>query len=35
MRASPLMDGARFARDIESAYRQMWRARLAMNAKSV
>jgi predicted O-linked N-acetylglucosamine transferase (SPINDLY family) len=25
MRASPLMDGPRFARDIEAAYRQMWR----------
>jgi predicted O-linked N-acetylglucosamine transferase (SPINDLY family) len=25
MRASPLMDGRRFARDIEAAYRQMWR----------
>ena len=25
MRASPLMDAGRFARDIESAYRQMWR----------
>jgi protein O-GlcNAc transferase len=24
MRASPLIDAARFARDIESAYRQMW-----------
>ncbi len=26
MRSSPLMDGARFARNIEAAYRQMWRA---------
>jgi protein O-GlcNAc transferase len=26
LRASPLMDGARFASDMESAYRQMWRA---------
>jgi len=25
MQASPLMDGAAFARDIEAAYRQMWR----------
>ena len=25
MRASPIMDGPGFARDIESAYRQMWR----------
>jgi predicted O-linked N-acetylglucosamine transferase (SPINDLY family) len=25
MRASPLMDGARFARDVEAAYRRMWR----------
>jgi predicted O-linked N-acetylglucosamine transferase (SPINDLY family) len=25
MRASPLMDGARFAREVEAAYRQMWR----------
>jgi predicted O-linked N-acetylglucosamine transferase (SPINDLY family) len=25
MRGSPLMDGKRFARDIEQAYRQMWR----------
>jgi protein O-GlcNAc transferase len=24
MRESPLMDGARFARDIEQAFRQMW-----------
>jgi predicted O-linked N-acetylglucosamine transferase (SPINDLY family) len=23
-RSSPLMDGERFTRDIESAYRQMW-----------
>jgi predicted O-linked N-acetylglucosamine transferase (SPINDLY family) len=27
MRKSPLMDEARFARDLESAYRAMWRAR--------
>ena len=27
MRASPLTDAVRFARDIEAAYRQMWRAR--------
>jgi predicted O-linked N-acetylglucosamine transferase (SPINDLY family) len=26
MRASPLMDGARFTRDLEAAYRGMWRA---------
>jgi len=26
LRASPLMDEARFARDMESAYREMWRA---------
>jgi len=26
LRASPLMDGARFTSDMESAYRQMWRA---------
>ena len=26
MRASPLMDEARFARDMEALYRQMWRA---------
>jgi predicted O-linked N-acetylglucosamine transferase (SPINDLY family) len=25
MTASPLMDGARFARDVEAAYRAMWR----------
>jgi predicted O-linked N-acetylglucosamine transferase (SPINDLY family) len=25
MEASPLMDGARFARNLEAAYRQMWR----------
>jgi len=25
MQASPLMDGPRFARNIEAAYRQMWR----------
>jgi len=25
MRASPLMDEARFARDMEALYRQMWR----------
>jgi predicted O-linked N-acetylglucosamine transferase (SPINDLY family) len=25
MRQSPLMDGERFARDVETAYRQMWR----------
>jgi predicted O-linked N-acetylglucosamine transferase (SPINDLY family) len=28
-RSSPLMDGERFARDIESAYRQMWQDRCA------
>ena len=27
MRASPLTDRVRFARDIEAAFRQMWRAR--------
>ncbi|HEX5244278.1 MAG TPA: tetratricopeptide repeat protein [Tepidisphaeraceae bacterium] len=26
MRASPLMDAPQFARDVEAAYRQMWRA---------
>jgi predicted O-linked N-acetylglucosamine transferase (SPINDLY family) len=26
MRASPLMDGPRFARNMEAAYRQLWRA---------
>jgi protein O-GlcNAc transferase len=25
MQASPLLDGAAFARDMEAAYRQMWR----------
>jgi len=25
MRASPLMDEERFTRDLEHAYRQMWR----------
>jgi len=25
MRRSPLMDGEQFARDVEWAYRQMWR----------
>jgi len=25
MLASPLMDAERFARDVEAAYRQMWR----------
>jgi predicted O-linked N-acetylglucosamine transferase (SPINDLY family) len=25
MQASPLMDGPRFARNVEAAYRQMWR----------
>jgi predicted O-linked N-acetylglucosamine transferase (SPINDLY family) len=24
LRASPLMDGPRFARNVEAAYRQMW-----------
>lgn len=27
MRASPMMDGRRFARNVEAAYRQMWRQR--------
>ena len=27
MRSSPLMDAPRFARDVEAAYRQMWRNR--------
>jgi predicted O-linked N-acetylglucosamine transferase (SPINDLY family) len=26
MAASPLTDGARFARNVEQAYREMWRA---------
>jgi predicted O-linked N-acetylglucosamine transferase (SPINDLY family) len=26
MRESPLMDASRFARDIEAAYRQIWRS---------
>lgn len=26
MKASPLLDGAGFARDMETAYRQMWQA---------
>ncbi len=29
MQQSPLMDGPRFARDMEAAYRQMWRTTLA------
>lgn len=29
MKASPLMDGPRFARNLEAAYRQMWRTYLA------
>jgi predicted O-linked N-acetylglucosamine transferase (SPINDLY family) len=34
MRASPLMDAPRFARDIEAAYRQMWQSWCAQNSKS-
>jgi predicted O-linked N-acetylglucosamine transferase (SPINDLY family) len=34
MRASPLMDAARFARDIESVYRQMWRNWCESTARS-
>jgi predicted O-linked N-acetylglucosamine transferase (SPINDLY family) len=26
MQRSPLMDARQFARDVEAAYRQMWRA---------
>lgn len=29
LRASPLLDGARFARDMETAYREMWRSSCA------
>jgi protein O-GlcNAc transferase len=29
MQRSPLMDGAAFARNVEAAYRQIWRARAA------
>jgi protein O-GlcNAc transferase len=32
MNASPLMDGKRFAREIESAHRQMWRAWCSQSA---
>lgn len=32
MQASPLMDGARFARNMEAAYRQMWEAWCADSA---
>jgi protein O-GlcNAc transferase len=34
MRASPLMDAPRFARNIEAAYRQMWRNWCAQGGKS-
>ena len=34
MQASPLMDAPRFARNIEAAYRQMWRNWCAGNEKS-
>ena len=33
MKASPLMDSKRFAADIEAAYRQMWRAWCAQQAR--
>jgi predicted O-linked N-acetylglucosamine transferase (SPINDLY family) len=33
MKASPLMDAGGFARDVESAYREMWRAWCASDAK--
>jgi protein O-GlcNAc transferase len=33
MQASPLMDAPRFARDIEAAYRQIWRSWCAGRAK--
>jgi protein O-GlcNAc transferase len=34
MRSSPLMDASRFARDIEAAYRQMWRNWCEQTSKS-
>ncbi|MGA2440076.1 MAG: tetratricopeptide repeat protein [Tepidisphaeraceae bacterium] len=34
MQASPLMDAPRFARNIETAYREMWRTWCAQNGKS-
>lgn len=34
MRASPLMDATRFARDVEAAYRAMWRAWCARQTAS-
>jgi predicted O-linked N-acetylglucosamine transferase (SPINDLY family) len=33
MRASPLMDEARFARDMEALYRQMWRTWCAASSR--
>ena len=33
MEQSPLMDAARFARNLEAAYRQMWRARCERGSK--
>src|SRR5262249_50534851 len=34
LRASPLMDGPRFARDVESAYRAMWRSWCARRSEA-
>jgi predicted O-linked N-acetylglucosamine transferase (SPINDLY family) len=34
MEASPLMDAPRFARNVEAAYRQMWRNWCAMGGNS-
>jgi predicted O-linked N-acetylglucosamine transferase (SPINDLY family) len=34
MQASPLMDGPRFARNIEAAHRQMWRNWCAQGGNS-